>query len=138
MRRGAPAIAVALVLMLLAGCASTPAALNDSKKAIKAADSAWSVAQHAFAEAFIDGKLTLDQVEKFRSIDKKVLMTGRLLRDAVKAWDKGLTQDSTRMTLLTTNLLSLMIEGAKLAAEFGLDIKSLLNVAEEAKKAGVR
>lgn len=141
MRRLGDHIGIALILsmvMLFAACATTPAALSDSKKALKAADSAWKVAQHSFASAYVEGKLTEEQNDRFRAVDKKFLASARLATNAVKAWDKGTTPDGTNLALLMTNMLSVMVEGAKLAAEFGLDIKDLVKMAEEAKKAGVQ
>ena len=133
-----PGCLLIVLMLLMSACASMkdPGTVNDAKKALKAADSAWKVAQTAFAEAYLEGKLKAEQVDKFRALDRKVLMSGRLLRDAVKAWDAGSQPDVPTMSLLTTNLLSLMVEGAKLAAEFNLNINDLVKVAEDARRSG--
>lgn len=133
-------IATVIALIVLAGCATatSPDAMNDAKKALKAMDSAWSVATHTVARAYVAGKITTEQSDRFRDLDRKVRMTGRLLVEAQKAWETGVTKDGTRIALLTTNLVSLMVEGAKLAAEFGLNIQDLVKLADEAKKAGIQ
>lgn len=128
--------AVVVLILLLAGCASSNA-VNDSKKAVKAADSAWTVAREAVAGAYLDGKVTDAQLERFRALDRKVLASGRLLRSAVRAWETGQAHDNSQVNLLTSQLFGLLVEGAKLAAELGVDISDL-NRALQVRNGGVR
>jgi hypothetical protein len=127
-----------LLILMVAGCASvTPAQVNDSKKAVVAADSAWKVVRESAINAYLDGKVTDQQIERFRVLDRKVVASGRLLRDAVKALDAGQTKDPARVTLLTSQLFGLLLEGAKLAAELGVPIGDLAK-AIDAGKAGAK
>lgn len=138
LRGGCDKIVWILLILLIAGCASvTPAQVNDSKKAVAAAHSAWKVVRESVMNSYLDGHVTAGQLERFRAVDRRVMATGRLLADAVKALDAGQTKDPARVNLLTAQLFTVLLEGAKLAAELGVPIGDLAK-AVDAGKAGVK
>lgn len=121
--------AILTVTLFTSACATTKkevTPLERAKQVVGAANVVWNTAQKTFAGAYLDGKITEAQWQEFRTLDGKALSSGRALRDAVRAWEIGVSPSPEKMTQLTTSVLRLYDDAVALAVKFGLAIPSAM------------
>jgi hypothetical protein len=124
-----------VAISLLSACARIapapqPTAFDRAKQLANGINSIWNAAQDTFAKAYLDAKITEAQWQQFKALDAKVLASGRVLRDSLRAWEAGATPPSAdKLNQQTAAVIRLFDEAVMMAGAFGLKTPQALKEA---------
>lgn len=114
--------ALMLIVLATASCATSVPPLGRAKQAIYALDVVYDRIQLTVVQAYSQKQITDAQWAEFKALDTKVITSGRLARDAIRAWQAGVTPTPDRMSKLSTDLVGLVSQAFDLAGKLGVKL----------------
>ena len=115
-------VSLLMIALVLAACASTVPPLGRAKQAVYALGVVYDRVQIAVAEAYRGKQITKAQWDEFVVLDTKIVASGRLFRDALRAWEAGAAPTQDRVNQLSTDLVGLVSQSFDLALKLGVKL----------------